>query len=132
MPLRVQHKLLVQIGTDSTFTEKLFYPEDANAMVILDTMTNQHSGTINIAANTTGTLDFGAVAVVAGFKLKVYATCTVSINGGTAVTLKPGSVATGVPAEYAGDVLVTSLSVTNPGGTPLLGNYCVWGDYLSG
>lgn len=131
MPLRIDHKLLLQVSADTTQKLKRYFHEDSSARVV-STVDFQHqqNGELNVADGTTESLAFGDVQVGRGFYLEVDGQVNLRLNGAvTPLVLRLAAGATVAKFFFEGEV--TSVTVENPtsaGALPVKGSYCVWGD----
>lgn len=130
MALRIDHKILVQISTDTAQKNKRFFHEDDTSHATsITTLDLEVSGELSIADAATKQLDFGALTDARGFYMEVTAPCNVRLNSGVQdipVAFAPGKTVAKVFWEGA----VTSIRIENTVGdaSVLTGSYTIWGE----
>jgi hypothetical protein len=124
--MRIKHKILLRAYEDTALKDALFAPDDTLSEVIVDGYLRQTSGKFNVEVSTTYALPTGDIAAIRGVYLEVEAGCTISINGGAAITLSPN--AEGAKAKVFMEAVITSLSVTAGAEDVVPGKFCFYGD----
>lgn len=126
--MRVQHKIILQIGQDTGFLRKLFYVEDNGGTTVIDEYLRQANSQFNIAATQTEAMSLGDVDSIKGIYIESDTEVKVYLNGSTdAIQLRKGPASSYAKLFIECDI--TQLSIENPDPTnPATGAYVVWGD----
>jgi hypothetical protein len=131
MALRVKHKALIQISSDTAQKSKRYFLEDDSSHEV-DTEQYQAeiSGDLSIADAATEVLSFGDVQDARGLYLEVSGLCDVTINGANVPMAMQPAAGTTANAKFLIDATITSVSITNNSGGTLTGSYALWGNPL--
>ena len=136
MPLRVRHKVNVQIYESSSETNCFFAPNDTAAAITMDSHARHTAKSIQIADGATEAVDLGDIASVGGLYLKTDQSVVLTINFGAGavtvpVTASPsnsGSIP--LTGKFFIEAPVTALSIQKPSTpTAVVANVvlAVWG-----
>ncbi len=130
MPIRVKHKLVLNITEAQDGKDCLFNRDDTKAEVVIDSFERNASGKLSIAAAATEQLSFGDVAAVKGCYLQLSGDAIIKFNNGSdLIQLRKATGQTLVKFFIEADI--TQLDITAPAAEVLTGTYCVWGDPAS-
>lgn len=126
--MRVKHKVVLNIGDDTEFKDKLFSLDDTLAEVTSDAFQKCVSGRAAIQASATEALSLGDLAVVRGLYIKADVELQVAMNGSAdKLQMRRAQATSDHPATLFFEGDVTSVSVT-AGVTAANLVYCAWGD----
>lgn len=132
--MRVRMLFNTQIHEDDEAQIPYYAPPDAKREAIARTMTKPLITKIEVPATDSLALDFGDIAAVKGFELRLSGAFTISMNGGTAVPVNPvdpdaeAGTSTGADAVCGGSFAPTSITLNNPAEAAITGLVILWGD----
>jgi len=125
--MRVRHTVIVRIGDDTEFKDKLFDTDETLAQTQSDGFQRAASTKVRVAQTVTESLPFGDVDAVKGFYLKVDQECVVRLNGSTDdIQLRKAG-----GASYAKLLMecdLSQLELEAPVDADVTGVFAVWGD----
>lgn len=127
MTLTMEIKANVRVFEDSSKKSPRFAPDDTLAATQATVFQREQSGDIEVATGNELVLSLGSVSSVRGVLVRVDQACTLRVNGSAdGVLLTPS--ATGEPARYLAEAVLTEVKIVADQGQDVSGSYCVWGD----
>lgn len=136
MPLRLKHKIVVQVTADTAQKQKRFFLDDDPVQETdVSSFAHQANSELSIDDTVTEALSFGDVQDARGIYIETDKPCDVFINGSATpipMILAPasGSSSGAAKAKLFLEATITQVSITNTVGdnSVLTGVYELWGD----